>query len=249
MIVRLQKRIDSNILHQSAGIELISLYGHSSFLKSIPSTSEFTWALICALMRGIPSACVDVMQGNWNRDNFRGYQLLNKKIGIVGMGRVGKNVAKYAHVFGMQVGYYDPFVTNSLYYRYTSLDDLLLNCDIITIHVHLTESTYHLLNKVNLLNVKEGCFLVNTSRGKVWDEDALTQVFNTGRIKGIATDVLTDEFSSIQVNPLWKLQKKNTNNVIITPHIGGATYDAMWLCEEYLASIVVSSPGNLPLEP
>ncbi len=262
LIVRLQKRIDKAILRrfprlkmiisattgtdhlelealQSAGIELVSLREHSNFLKTIPSTAEFTWGLICTLIRNIPAASKDVSLGNWNRDKFRGLQLSNRKIGIIGLGRVGEMIAKYANAFDMKVGYYDPSVVSSLYLRYSSLDELLETCDIITIHVHLHKDTYHLLNHINLPKVKKGCLLINTSRGNVWDEEALVDVFNTGRISGIAADVLADELNEIHKSALWRLQQKY-NNVIITPHIGGATFDAMWSCEEYLASYVVN---------
>ena len=262
LIVRLQKRIDMTILRrfpslkmiisattgsdhldmeslQSAGIELVSLRDHTNFLKTIPSTAEFTWALICALIRNLPAAYEDVALGNWNRDKFRGFQLYNKKIGIIGLGRVGQKVAKYGNAFDMHVGYYDPFVDSTLHLRYNSLDELLESCDIITVHVHLNEDSYHLLNHDNLSKVKKGSLLINTSRGNVWDEEALVDVFNTGKIKGIASDVLSDELGVIHKSALWRLQQKGAN-VIITPHIGGATYDAMWSCEEYLASYVVS---------
>ena len=197
--------LDLDALHPR-GIELVSLRGHTDFLNSVPSTAEHTWALICTLMRGIPAACADVKQGNWNRDKFRGYQLKNKKIGIIGLGRVGINVAKYAQAFDMQVGYFDPLVSNNRYQRYKAIGDLLARSDIISLHVHLSEETHHLLNKKNLPKVKQGCFIVNTSRGKIWDEDALVQVFNTGRIKGIAADVLADELYDIHTSALWKLQ-------------------------------------------
>ncbi|MDC0983301.1 NAD(P)-dependent oxidoreductase [Amylibacter sp.] len=261
LIIRLGKKIDAKILNrfpnlnkvisattgwdhldlnamESAGIELISLRGHTDFLNSIPSTAEHTWALICALMRRIPAASADVRQGKWDRDKFRGYELKNKKIGIVGLGRVGKKIAKYAQAFEMRIGYFDPFVSNKGYQRYKSINDLLAKSDIISLHVHLTEETRHLLHLHNLSKIKRGCFIINTSRGKIWDENALVQVFNTGRIKGIATDVLADELDGIYKSALWKLQNAN-HNVIITPHLGGATYEAMWSCEEYLASYVV----------
>ena len=262
LIVRLQKKIDRIILRrfpnlkmiisastgtdhldletlQSSGIELVSLREHAHFLKTIPSTAEFTWALICALIRNLPSAYEDVVLGNWNRDKFRGFQLYNKKIGIIGLGRIGQMVAKFANAFDMEVGYYDPFVDSPLHLRYNSLVELLESSDIITVHVHLNKDSYHLLNQDNLSKVKNGSFLINTSRGNVWDEDALVNIFNSGKINGIAADVLSDELGDIHKSALWRLQQKGAN-VIITPHIGGATYDAMWSCEEYLASYVVT---------
>jgi D-3-phosphoglycerate dehydrogenase len=112
--------------------------------------------------------------------------------------------------------------------------------DIISIHVHLTNETHNLLNSTNLDHVKDGCFIINTSRGNVWDEDALLDVFKSGKIKGIATDVLADELENIKESAILKMHKKY-QNIIITPHLGGATFDAMWSCEKYLANFVTRS--------
>jgi D-3-phosphoglycerate dehydrogenase len=227
-------------LLQSANIEVFSLRGHTDFLNSIPSTAEHTWALLGALVRNIPAANDSVKREEWDRDRFRGYQLKDKRIGIIGLGRVGKKVANFASAFDMQVGYYDPFVSNVQYHRFSSLKKLLNVSDIVSIHVHLTDETYHLLNSENICHLKKGSFIINTSRGKIWDEEALSNVFNSGRIKGIATDVLANELENIEKSPIFNLQKKS-KNIIITPHLGGATYEAMWLCEEYLANLVVES--------
>lgn len=227
-------------LLQSANIEVFSLRGHTDFLNSISSTAEHTWALIGALVRNIPAANESVKREEWDRDRFRGYQLKDKRIGIIGLGRVGQQVAKYASAFDMPVGYFDPYVDNELYQRFSSIEELLKMSDIISIHVHLTNETHHLLNSTNLHYAKDGCFIINTSRGNVWDEDALLDVFKSGRIRGIATDVLADELHNIKESAILNLHKEN-QNIIITPHLGGATIDAMWSCEKYLTNFVVRS--------
>jgi D-3-phosphoglycerate dehydrogenase len=215
------------------GVEIISLKGEKEFLDGIPSTAEHAWALIQNIMRNIPSASSDVRAGNWNRDRFRGYQLKNKTIGIIGLGRTGGKVAKYAEAFDMKVMYYDPFVDSNAYAKMESLNNLLASADVITLHVHLNEQTQYLLNGVNIEKVKQGSYLVNTSRAAIWDEESVVQALAKGQIGGVATDVLITELSEIKDSPLWKASQTESN-IIITPHIGGATWDAMWACEEYI---------------
>ncbi len=218
-------------------IKLVSLRGQDAFLKTIPSTAEHTWALLLALIRNIPAANEHVKQGLWERDRFRGYQLKGKTIGIIGLGRTGTKVASYARAFDMDVCYFDPFVYNSNYTRCDTLSGLLPMSDIVSIHVHLNADTQNLVAAHNTGMMKDGCLLINTSRGKIVDEEAVAQALATGKISGIATDVLAGELDDIKLSPLWMAQQKN-HNIIITPHIGGATYDAMWACEEFIAELV-----------
>lgn len=217
-------------------INLVSLRGHNDFLKTIPSTAEHTWGLLLALIRNIPSANEHVKLGNWNRDLFKGFQLKNKTIGIIGMGRTGSRIARYADTFEMNIKYYDPFVMDSRFgVKVNCLDDILKQSDIISIHVHLSKETKHLLNAENLKNLKQNAYVINTSRGQLVDESALCNLLINKKISGVASDVLYNEFKEIHHNSLWKLQNKGYN-IIITPHIGGATMDAMWACEEYLVN-------------
>lgn len=228
--------IDINALN-NRNIKLLSLRGHDKFLKTIPSTAEHTWALLLALLRNIPTANEHVKKGFWERDMFRGYQLKGKTIGIIGMGRTGTKVASYAKAFDMNVCFVDPLVDNNNFTKCHSLDTLLGMSDVISIHVHLKDDTQNLLNAHNTGMIKNGCLLINTSRGKIVDEEAVAQALATGKISGIATDVLAGELDDIKLSPLWMAQQKN-HNIIITPHIGGATYDAMWACEEFIAELV-----------
>lgn len=218
-------------------INLVSLRGQDAFLQTIPSTAEHTWALLMALMRNIPGANDDVKQGRWNRDNFRGWQLKGKMLGIIGLGRTGKKVAAYARAFDMKVLYYDPYVNDSTYVKAATLEELLTVSDILSLHVHLNDETRHLLAEQHIHVIKPGCLVINTSRGKVLDEEALTRALVNKKIGGIATDVLATELGDIRQSPMWKAQQQN-QNIIITPHIGGATFDAMWACEEFIVDLV-----------
>lgn len=268
LIVRLAQKVDTSILQrfpdlkflisattghdhidlealENKSVELVSLRGHDDFLKTIPSTAEHTWALLMALIRNIPGANTDVRAGNWNRDNFRGYQLQGKTLGIIGYGRTGQKVAHYADAFGMKVIFFDPYADASQprHIKLDRLGDLLSRADIVSVHVHLKPDTEKLLNQENLHLMPKGSFLINTSRGKVLDEAAVAQMLSKGHLAGIAVDVLATELADIQQSELWLAQQAK-ENVIISPHIGGATWDAMHACEEYVANLLGSEFEN-----
>jgi len=256
LIIRLNKYVDKTILDkfpnlnflisattghdhidlkylQEKNIKLVSLREHNDFLKTIPSTAEHTWALLLALIRKIPQANEHVLNGGWNRDLFKGYQLKGKTLGIIGLGRTGLKVAKYAKVFDMNVSYHDPFVINDNYLKCNKLQDLLETSDILSIHIHLTDETRNYINETNIDFIKKGALLINTSRGVVLNEDVLVRALKNKLLFGIAVDVLSTELDNVENSPLWKAQHQG-ENIIITPHIGGATYDAMWACEEFI---------------
>ncbi len=263
LIVRLKKKISKSVISRfpnlkvlvsattghdhidvemlkSKGIKLSSLRGHDGFLKTIPSTAEHTWSLLMALIRKIPASVGHVMEGGWERDLFRGIQLKNKTLGIVGYGRTGKMVAKYAKAFEMNVLYYDPFVNSESQFKVNDISVLFRYSDILSFHLHLNDSTVNFLNRTNIHLVKKGAFIINTSRGAILDEEVVVEALERGQIGGIATDVLCNELDNISKSALWKAFKKNIYNILITPHIGGATWDAMWACEEFLAKMVSS---------
>ncbi len=256
LIVRLSKKIDRSMLNKfpnlthlitattgldhidlesvnDRGIKLISLRGHDDFLQTIPSTAELTWGLLLALIRNIPAANEHVKQGLWDRDKFRGYQLKGKQLGIIGLGRTGKKIANYAQAFDMKVQYFDPYVNDNSFQKIDQLEELLSNSDIISLHVHLNDETHQLIGEHNITRVKKDCLIINTSRGNVLDEEAVANALISKKIKGVATDVLGTELDDIKASPLWKAQQKK-ENIIITPHIGGASCDAMWACEEFV---------------
>lgn len=219
---------------QSREVKLYSLRPHKEFLDGIPSTAEHTWALLMGMLRKTSSASFDVINGNWNRDNFRGNQLKGKVLGIVGLGRTGLKVAKYAEVFNMSAQYFDPYVDGFNYKKVDTIEQLFESSDIISLHVHLNDETegmidYRLISKMN-----KGSFLVNTSRGKIWSEEDVSRAINEGFLGGVATDVLSYEMTDLSKSPLLKASQEG-KNVLITPHIGGATWEAMWDCEEFIA--------------
>lgn len=260
LIVRLQRKLDEEVLAKfpdlhtvvsattghdhlnlkalaDRKIKLISLRGQNDFLKTIPSTPELCFGLLLSLIRNIPSAVESVKQGNWNRDTFRGYQLKGKTLGIIGLGRTGKMMAGFGKFFGMDVVYFDPFVHDTEFEKVKDLSALLRISDVVSLHVHLDTTTIHLLNEDNLQFMKEGGFLLNTSRAGIWDESCIVELLKQKRIAGVATDVLQGELNDIHDSVLWQAQQEGYN-ILITPHIGGATFDAMWACEEYVVTLV-----------
>jgi len=221
-------------------IEILCLKPYTDFLKTIPSTAEHTMALMLALVRNIPKAIDSVAKGGWNRNEFFGQQLKGRKLGIIGMGRTGNKVAKFAQAFDMNIGYYDPIVSinNEAFIKYSSINKLIHSSDIISIHVHLKDDTFHLINDELKSSFNSGKYLVNTSRGKIVDEKFVYQLLMEGFLKGVATDVLENEFDDISTNWLHKAMLEG-RNVIITPHIGGATTDALHSCEEFICNKLV----------
>ncbi len=222
---------------ESKGGEVISLKGEYDFLSSIPSTAEHTWGLILALMRNTTKAFDDVKKGFWRRDLFKGNNLKGKRIGLLGLGRVGLQVANYAEVFGMEIGFYDhkniEKVNCKKFYDPKSLFNW---ADIISIHIPLNNENFHFVNRVLLDQVKSNAVLINTSRGAIVDESYLCELIEKKMIKGYASDVLENEINSknnLENERLVMLAKENYN-VILTPHIAGATYESMEMTEVFV---------------
>jgi D-3-phosphoglycerate dehydrogenase len=220
------------------GIEVISLYGETEFLRTIPATAEHTWALLLALVRQIPWAFQDVGQGNWDRDRFRGRDLRGKQLGILGLGRLGQQVARYGLTFGMQVGAYDPFLNEwpAGVQRFETLESFLRWSEILSIHLPLNQTTHGFLDKARLQLLPEGARVVNTARGAVWDEQAVVELLDTGHLAGAASDVLAEEQPAERREqcPLLAYAREH-NNLLITPHIGGATIESMAMTEVFVA--------------
>lgn len=214
-------------------ITILCLKPYQDFLKTIPSTAEHCFALLLSLLRNIPAAVNSVKAGEWKRELFWGYQLKDKKLGIVGLGRTGTLMAKYAAAFNMQVYYYDPYVTNEAYTKTNSLAALVSACDIISLHVHFADDTRDLINASLSSYFNNKKYLLNTSRGKIVDEEFIYALLKEDKLAGIATDVLATELDNITASPLYQAMQQGYN-VLITPHIGGATYDALHSCEEFI---------------
>lgn len=215
------------------GIKDVTLRDRPEMLKDVTATAEHTVALILSLMRNIPWAFDAVREEKWERSKFFGSQLKGKILGIIGYGRLGAKVAKYGLVFGLKVLVYDPYVDEEKIIQDqvlpVDLKFLLRESDVISIHVKLTKETENLVSYEEFQEMKRKPVFINTSRGRIVNEDALLEALNKKWVSGAAIDVLSAEtFSSnpLYNNPLVKYAKEN-NNLLITPHLGGATFESM----------------------
>lgn len=219
------------------GIQVLSLRGERDFLRSIPATSEHTWGLLLALARNLAPAFESVKRHEWNRDAFRGHDLCGQTIGIIGLGRIGQRVAKYANAFDMQVLAYDPNVgAASGVTLVTRLEDLLSQSGIVTVHTPLNDDTIHLIGKREFEHMKDGALLVNTARGAIVDNREMLRSLQCGHLGGAAIDVVEDERSTRRsLSEALIDYAKLHRNLLITPHIGGATYESMESTEIFIA--------------
>lgn len=222
-------------------VKVLSLRGEEEFLRSIPATAELTWGLLLSLTRKIPPAFDSVLEGEWQRDLFKGHDLAGRRLGILGLGRIGTMVARYGQAFGMQVLAYDPNPQHRMpgVRNAESMEDLLRQADIISIHVPLNPDTVRLIGATELNLLPEGALLINTSRGDVLDEPALTSALESGHLSGAALDVLCNERSQELATSGLIQYARNHDNLILTPHIGGATYESMAATEIFMAKKLV----------
>lgn len=221
------------------GITVVSLKNESEFLKEVRATAEHTFGLLLALIRKTKLAFNHVETGEWDRSLFRGTELYHKKIGILGLGRLGEIVAKYADAFGMVVYYYDikPKKVNNNFIRCNSIEDLCSKVDILSIHLPYNKTTHFIINRQLLDCMSSKVHIINTSRGGLVNENDLLEKLNKNEIAGYATDVLFGE-PKTKNHPLVEYAANN-ENVIITPHIGGYTYESVDKTELFIAKKLV----------
>jgi D-3-phosphoglycerate dehydrogenase / 2-oxoglutarate reductase len=237
---------------ESKQIAVLSLRGEAEFLRSITATAEMTWGLLLALMRRIPEAVASVHAGEWNRDAVKGRDLSGRRLGIVGLGRVGRQVAEFAAAFKMTVAAYDPGITYwpPAVRRKHSMGALLTETDILSVHVNLHPGTAGLIGRQELALLPKGSVLVNTSRGDVVDPDALVDALVSGHLSGAALDVipLERDHERRRASPLLEYAATK-RNLLITPHIAGATVEAMQRTEEFMARKLIDFCRLAPLGP
>ncbi len=230
---------------EEKGIKVISLKGRRDFLDKIFATSEHTMALMLALLRRIPAAFNRVLSGEWNRQKFVGQEISGKTIGIVGLGRLGTRVAEIANAMGAKIIAADPHANGDKAPQYVTmvqLPELLAGADIVSVHIPLEKETENLFGEHEFQTMKQGAFFINTSRGEVVNESALLRALESGHLGGAAVDVMAGEDGSgahLAGNSLISYAK-NHDNLIITPHLGGATRESMALTEELIAREVVA---------
>jgi D-3-phosphoglycerate dehydrogenase len=270
--VRLRHRIDAKVLARTSrlkaiispttglnhidvdeatrrGIAVLSLRGETDFLKNVHATAEHTIALMLSLIRHIPAATESVRRGQWDRDQFKGRELYGKTVGIIGFGRLGQIVANYLEAFGVRVLATDPRFENGTAIKsvqFIPLYQLLTQADIVSLHVNFIEENRGFFGWDDFRDMKRGAWFVNTSRGELVKEDALLRALELGRLSGAAVDVLDGEQAGDPMaSPLIQYAKRH-DNLLITPHIGGCTFESLEKTESFLAGKVVAflSPSS-----
>lgn len=188
------------------------------------SVAELTFAMLLGLERHIASAAGDLRAGRWEKTKYQGREIAGRTLGIIGFGRIGREVATRARAFGMQVIAYDPVVkTNPAGFDWVKIadyDTVLRECDALTLHVPLTDDTRHSLSTRQFSLMKPDAVLVNASRGGVVDETALHAALTTGRLRAAAIDVFEKEPAPAD-HPLLALP-----NLLPLPHLGASTREA-----------------------
>lgn len=210
------------------GIVVRTLRENPNVLQNLTPAAELSWTLLMACARNLPAAVTHVQEGRWVREEFPGRMLKGSCLGLVGCGRIGVWMARYARAFDMEVIGHDPFVEpfpESI--EPVALEAVFERADFISIHVHLTKQTEGLVSADLLARVRRGVVIINTSRGQLLDEAALLTGLNSGHIGAAGLDVLAGE-PDVGDDPLVAYASSH-DNLLITPHCGGFSPDAVRL--------------------
>jgi len=287
MSVFVNSEVSKEIIDQLPNLKLIQTrstgydhvdveYAKSKGIKvaTVPSygahtVAEFTFALILSLSRKPIDAYQQLRIGEgYDISSFRGFDLYGKTLGVIGTGKIGKNVTKIAKGFNMNVIasdlYPDQKFADEIGFKYVSLPELLANSDIITLHAFYTKENYHLINKDNIGKIKKGGYIINTARGELIEIDALIKALVSGQLAGCALDVLESER---HLKDEWKILKDSHKRIddfrllledrmlidlrqaIVTPHIAFYTKEAeleiLKITADTIVSFIQSNPINL----
>jgi len=272
LIVRSATKVSSNLIDQAprlrviaragTGVDNVDLAAASArgiLVLNAPgansiSVAEHTVALMLAAARSIPLADAQMKAGNWEKKSHRGVELRGKTLGIIGLGRIGREVARRAAAFDMTVIAHDPFIvapiTGDTGIPLTSLDELFERADFVTLHLPSTDSTRGLINRKRLKKSKRGIRIINTARGDLIDEPALTEAILSGHVANASLDVFLKE-------PPADLSLTGLPQVLATPHIAASTVEAQEQVgleaaaslRDYLCSGIVRNAVNFPSVP
>ena len=213
-------------------------------MSTTVAVAELAFGLMLSLAREIPRADSAMKQGKWPKKELEGNELNGKTLGIIGMGRIGTQVAKYASTFGMNIIAYNPQITEGEIRERgaepVSIQDLFAWSDYITLHLPYTVQTRDLIGPLAFSQMKDGVRIVSTARGGIIDEAALLNALNGGKVAGIALDVFEKE-------PPGLTELVSHPRVIGTPHIGAQTAEAQSRASEDIAAEILSALQNKPL--
>ena len=257
LVVRSRTKITRDIIEAAHNIKIIARVGvgldnidvnaaESKKIRVINSpeavinaVSELVIGQMLSLVRSIPFADLETKKGNWIKKDLMGIELRGKYLGIVGVGNIGRNIARIGKALRMNLIGYDIYPINKDFIKevgliVTDLDTLIQSADFITCHVPLTLETKKMFNGEKLSKMKSTAFLINTSRGEIIDEDALFDALSNGKIAGAALDVYETE-------PPTNRKLLELPNVICTPHIGAQTKEAQELAAMVIAEKIVQT--------
>ncbi|MBI2502674.1 MAG: phosphoglycerate dehydrogenase [Candidatus Latescibacteria bacterium] len=241
LIVRSSTQVNEDLLRAARRLKVVGRAGagvdnidvaaatrHGVIAMNTPggnsvSTAEHSFAMLMALARNIPQATASLKAGKWDRSRYTGVELAGKTIGVLGLGKVGREVALRASSFKMKVLGYDPFVSEEMSLSFGTqmapLEQIYAEADFITVHLPLTAQTRHLISGPQLAQCKEGVFLLNCARGGIIDEAELLRALDRGKVAGAALDVFVEE-------PPGLTGLVTHERVICTPHLGASTREA-----------------------
>ncbi|MHB1416986.1 MAG: phosphoglycerate dehydrogenase [Chloroflexota bacterium] len=264
LVVRSRTKVTKEIIARAKGLKLVARAGIgvdnidveaatargimvvNAPSESVVAVAEHTMALLLALARRVPQADASVRGGEWARGKFEGVELTGKTLGVVGLGKIGSEVAKKALAFGMAVVGYDPLITperaEDLGVDLLPLDELLRRADFISVHVPALATTQRMIGTRELALVKPGLRIVNCARGGVIDEEALLKALAEGRVAGAGLDVFAQE-------PPTDPRLLADPRVVLTPHVAGSTVESrnkigVAVAREVLAVLAGQPPTN-----
>ncbi len=275
LVVRSESRVTNRVLSASPHLHVVARAGvgvdnidveaatrHGVLVLNMPTgntvtTAEHTISLLCAMVRNLPQANAALRAGRWERAPFLGMELAGKTLGVVGLGRVGGEVARRALGLSLRVVAYDPYIAPEVAERLhvtlcPTLDELLRQSDILTVHTPLTEETRGMIDARALATLPAGARVVNCARGGIVDEAALLAALESGHIAGAALDVFVGEPIRDPNHPLISHPR-----VVTTPHLGSATHEAelkvaLGTAQEVLSALTgkpVQTAVNAPMAP
>ena len=255
LVVRSETKVSAKVIAAAKNLRVVGRAGvgvdnvdieaatqHGTVVMNTPggntiTTAELTFTMLLSLARKVPQAHATMVAGKWDRKLFQGVELQGKTLGVLGMGRIGTEVAKRALAFGMRVLAYDPYLTEARARAIGAefapgLDDVYLAADFITVHMPVTKETREMLNAAAFAKMKPGVKIVNCARGEIIAEADLIAALESGKVAGAALDVFAVE--PLPADHPYRRQP----NLILTPHLGASTEEAQEKCGIEVAEVI-----------
>ena len=255
LVVRSETKVTKKVIEAAPKLRVVGRAGvgvdnvdieaataHGTVVMNTPggntvTTAELSFTMLLSLARKVPQAHATMVGGKWDRKLFQGVELAGKTLGVLGMGRIGTEVAKRAIAFGMHVIAYDPYLTEerarAIGAQYAdSVDQVYFSADFITVHMPVTPETKHMLNAAAFSKMKPGVKIVNCARGEIIAEEDLIAALESGKVAGAALDVF-----SVEPLPADHPFRKQPN-LILTPHLGASTNEAQEKCGIEVAEVI-----------